>query len=78
MGQHKPRFTREIAVPGSDDKVAVRINPDDNTKVVFSDPSAGHALTLDAKAAGQLGQALSQAARFAAYNLVTNSEQQED
>lgn len=62
-----PRFTREIGTTlGA--KLAVKIAPDNNQIVTLSDDEMSYAVTLDPRAAHQLGQALVQAARIAAMN----------
>jgi hypothetical protein len=64
-----PRFTREIATAlGA--KIAVKITPDNNQIVALVDDEMAYACSLDPKAAHQLGQALVQAARLAAMNVL--------
>lgn len=65
----KPRFTREIATL-LEAKVAVKIEPDNNQHVVFADEALNYAITLDPRAAHQIGQAMVQAARIAAMNVL--------
>ena len=65
-----PRYTREIATADEQIKMAVKILPDNNTFVVLSDDSIHFAATLDPKAAHQIGQALVQASRIAAMNIL--------
>lgn len=63
-----PRYTREVAVSG-EDKVFVKILPESNTEVVIG-ADCFFALTLEPRAAHQLGQALVQASRIAAMNVL--------
>lgn len=65
-----PRYTREIMTADEQIKMAVKILPGDNTHVVLSDDSINFAATLDPRAAHQLGQALVQASRICAMNLL--------
>lgn len=65
-----PRYTREIMTADGHIKMAVKILPDDNKCVVLSDDSINFAATLDPRAAHQLGQALVQASRIAAMNIL--------
>lgn len=68
-----PRYTREIATADEQIKMAVKILPDNNQFVVLSDDSINFAATLDPKAAHQIGQALVQASRIAAMNILDPS-----
>lgn len=69
----RPRFTREIELRDQQLKLAVKILPDSNTFVVFSDDGLDYAVTLDPRAAHQLGQALVHASRIAAMNTLDPS-----
>jgi hypothetical protein len=65
--KHPPRFTREIGTELGD-KLVVQITPENNKCVVLGDVEMCTAVTLDPRAANQLGHALITAARLAAMN----------
>jgi hypothetical protein len=73
-----PRYTREIMTADEAIKMAVKIFPDNNQVVVLSDDSINFAATLDPRAAHQLGQALVQASRIAAMNILDPAPQRTD
>jgi hypothetical protein len=64
----RPRFTREVMTADEQIKMAVMILPDSDTSVVLSDDAINFAVTLDPKAAHQLGRFLIHAAQIAAFN----------
>ncbi len=67
-----PRFTREIGTAlGA--KLAVKIEPDNNMIVALVDDEMAYALSLDPRAANQLGHTLVQAARIAAMNTLDST-----
>jgi hypothetical protein len=71
------QFTREVST-ALEAKLTIRIEPDDNANVGLLDTALGYGVTLDPKAANQIGHFLIQAARIAAMNTLDPPPQPRD